>query len=259
MRFTCLIIKLYVNLEIVSNCIQKGGIRLKKIKIPILLLLVVMIFMACNDDGQQNDTHDQDQTNSSENRADSNQDLNENEEKDDQVNNHDDNVVDETVSDKPTGAEINDAPDEISGETSNDKQADETVDPLSNYTAEEIEYARVWLQVGTNQDIDELNVRHISKGEPVNIYDETSADYPEDVISLSGSHMVDGSITYSGNGDGTINVYNVPSHWQGSDQADENFMKEYTKEIINDTELVAIDPGDDADVIKFIELLNIID
>jgi len=238
---------------------KRGGIRLKKIKIPILLLLVVMIFMACNDDGQQNDTHDQDQTNSSENRADSNQDLNENEEKDDQVNNHNDNVVDETVSDKLTGAEINDAPDEISGETSNNEQADETVDPLSNYTAEEIEYARVWLQVGTNQDIDELNVRHISKGEPVNIYDETSADYPEDVISLSGSHMVDGSITYSGNGDGTINVYNVPSHWQGSDQADENFMKEYTKEIINDTELVAIDPGDDADVIKFIELLNIID
>src|SRR5699024_373249 len=110
---------------------KRGGIRLKKIKIPILLLLVVMIFMACNDDGQQNDTHDHDQTNSSENRADSNQDLNENEEKDDQVNNHNDNVVDETVSDKLTGAEINDAPDEISGETSNNEQADETVDPLS--------------------------------------------------------------------------------------------------------------------------------
>src|SRR5699024_11870033 len=51
MRFTCLIIKLYVNLEIMSNCIQKAGIRLKKIKKPIPLLLVVMISIASYDDG----------------------------------------------------------------------------------------------------------------------------------------------------------------------------------------------------------------
>src|SRR5699024_10542853 len=32
---------------------------------------------------------------------------------------------------------------------------------LADYDSEEIEYARVWLQLGANQDIDELNVRPI--------------------------------------------------------------------------------------------------
>src|SRR5699024_4173162 len=115
----------------------------------------------------------------------------------------------------------------------------------------------VWLQLGPNPEIDELNVRHISAGEPVNLYDETSANYPEDVIVLEGSRSVDGSITYSGNGDGTINVYDVPSHWSSPAQVEENFMKEYTEEIINNTKLVPIDPGDDEKVIYFIEMIHI--
>lgn len=55
-----------------------------------------------------------------------------------------------------------------------------------------------------------MYVRHIPAGEPINHNDDTSANYSEDVIQLSGSRLVDGSVTYSGNGDGTINVYNVP-------------------------------------------------
>lgn len=51
--------------------------------------------------------------------------------------------------------------------------------PLSQYSNEQIEYARVWLQLGPNQDIDELNVRHILAGEPINPNDDTSANYPE--------------------------------------------------------------------------------
>ncbi|WKA59254.1 hypothetical protein QWY16_03620 [Planococcus shenhongbingii] len=125
-------------------------------------------------------------------------------------------------------------------------------DALSQYSSEQIEYARVWLQLGPNQDIDGLYVERISADTPLNPNDETSGTYPEDVIQLAGSRLVDGSLTYSGNGDGTINVYNVPLRWDGEYPAGEEF---YT-EIIDNTELVAIDGGDDKEVIRLIKLLK---
>lgn len=125
-------------------------------------------------------------------------------------------------------------------------------DALSQYSSEQIEYARVWLQLGPNQDIDGLYVKRISAGMPLNPDDETSGTYPEDVIQLAGSRLVDGSVTYSGNGDGTINVYNVPLRWDGEYPAGEEF---YT-EIIDNAELVPIDVGEDEEVIRLIELLK---
>lgn len=49
-------------------------------------------------------------------------------------------------------------------------------------------------ELGPNQDIDELYITHINAGEPINPNDETSANYPEDVVHLSGSRLVDGSV-----------------------------------------------------------------
>lgn len=130
--------------------------------------------------------------------------------------------------------------------------AQEENEPLSQYSNEQIEYARVWLQLGPNQEIEELNVLHISAGTPINPDDETSANYPENVIQLAGSRLVDGVVTYSGNGDGTINVYNVPLRWDGSYPAGENFYKE----IIENTKLVNVEKGDDEKIIALIKLLN---
>lgn len=126
-------------------------------------------------------------------------------------------------------------------------------DNLDQYTSEQIEYARVWSQLGPNQAIDELNVHHIKAGTPLNPNDETSALYPEDVIQLSGSRLVDGVVTYSGNGNGTINVYNVPLRWDGSYPAGEKF---YT-DIIENTKLVSINTGEDEKIIKLITVLNV--
>lgn len=136
--------------------------------------------------------------------------------------------------------------------TSADGGNEQDEDALSQYTSEQIEYARVWLQLGPNQDIDGLYVERIPADTPLNPDDETSGVYPEDVIQLAGSRLVDGSVTYSGNGDGTINVYNVPLRWDGEYPAGEEF---YT-EIIDNTELVPVDVGDDAAVIRLIELLK---
>ncbi|MFS0752152.1 hypothetical protein [Oceanobacillus sp. 1P07AA] len=142
----------------------------------------------------------------------------------------------------------------VSDDDTNDENSKSTEnDSLSEFSSEEIEYARVWLQIGENQEIDELNVRHISAGEPLNPGDDTSAKYPEDVIQLAGSRLVDGSVTYSGNGNGTINVYNVPLRWDGSYPAGEDFYID----IIENTELVSIDTGDNQKVIELINKINI--
>lgn len=137
-------------------------------------------------------------------------------------------------------------------ETDMDSEPAQEPSALSGYSTEQIEYARVWLQFGANQEIDGLYVNKIPEGTPLNPDDETSAAYPEDVIQLAGSRLVDGSVTYSGNGDGTVNLYNVPLRWDGEYPAGEAF---YT-EIIENTELVAIDPGNDEEVIRLIELLQ---
>ena len=121
---------------------------------------------------------------------------------------------------------------------------------LKEYTNEQIEFARVWLQLGPNQEIDELNITRIAAGTPLNPDDETSAVYPKDVIQLAGSRLVDGSVTYSGNGDGTINVYNVPLRWDGKYPAGEQFYQD----ILKNTKLVSIETGEDEEVIKLIKL-----
>ena len=137
---------------------------------------------------------------------------------------------------------------ENSGSNRSDKKDKES---LSQYSSEQIEYARVWLQLGENQDLDGLYVQHIPAGTPLNPDDETSASYPEDVIQLAGSRLVDGSVTYSDNGSGTINVYNVPLRWDGKYPAGEEFYID----IIENTKTVSVDTGDDKKIIALIKLL----
>src|SRR5699024_1018299 len=114
------------------------------------------------------------------------------------------------------------------------------VNLLDGYSNEKIEYARVWLQVIGNHETNEINVHHIKAGEPVNDYDEDNVNYTEDVIYLNGEFMASGNIVYSGNGDGTINIYDVPSHWQEVITENQT-MEEFTNDIINNTELVYIE------------------
>lgn len=165
--------------------------------------------------------------------------------------------VDEVTTDAP----IETASEETSNEDSTITTGREAENPLSKYSSAEIEYARVWLQLGPNQEIDELIVLHIPAGEPLNPGDDTGVSYPEGVIQLSGSRLVDGSVTYSGNGDGTINVYHVPLRWYGGfappDDLDKDEIIEEMENIIENTELVYIDTGTDEKIIDLIEILSI--
>lgn len=151
---------------------------------------------------------------------------------------------------------VNTGSDGKSSESSDSTTSDKvTENPLNQYSSEQIEYARVWLQLGANQDIDELNIRHIPVGEPINPNIDNSATYPEGIIQLSGSRLIDGSITYKGNGDGTINVYNAPMRWEAPPpDVDEKTLQEETEEILNNTKKVYIEPAKGEDIIKLINL-----
>lgn len=131
---------------------------------------------------------------------------------------------------------------------------------LSKYSSKQIEYARVWLQLGPNQEIDNLYVKQIPKGTPLNPDDDTSLKYPEDVVQLTGSRLVDGVVTYSSNGDGTINVYNVPLRWYGGfpppEDIDKEKVQEEMKNIINNTKKVYIDPNSEEKVIAVIKKIK---
>lgn len=146
---------------------------------------------------------------------------------------------------------------ETSSEEVRNEEKSQKDNELTEYPSEKIEYARVWLQLGANQEIDELNVRHISAGEPINPNDDTSASYPEDVIQLAGSRLVDGSVTYSGNGDGTIKVYNVPLRWDSSDDVSNGVMREVTENIIKNTKTVYVDTGDSEKIKRLIDIMAI--
>ncbi|SDI44648.1 hypothetical protein SAMN05192534_1573 [Alteribacillus persepolensis] len=222
---------------------------MKKMLLPIMVLLITtLLLMACGDENNQSGSNDNTPESQTENE-------------DQQVNGEDSSQInkkeDKSETKKESGeSATNDSIETFSEETKNE-ESNNTLkskedNALSKYSSDEIEYARVWLQLGPNQDIDELNVRHIPAGKSLNPDDETSANYPEDVVQLSGSRLVDGSVTYSSNGNGTINVYKVPLRWDGKNPAGEDVYKD----IIKNTKTETIDRGDDQKIINLIKLLG---
>lgn len=120
---------------------------------------------------------------------------------------------------------------------------------LNQYNNEEIEYARVWDQLGpmkNNMDgMNTLYVKKLPKGSKVNPQAEDSAVYKEDVVKLEAPMRAGGSVTYSSNGDGTINVYKkVPYNWRDS-SSDANMKEATTQAIEENVETVTVNQGDD--------------
>ena len=215
-----------------------------------VLFTTALLLMGCSDDNQGENSNKTDSSSGDLSAAQS--------EKDNDIkeNKQTDKKEDDSESEESDTDDSGKSPSQEDSENTNGQSESKESEGLSAYSTEEIEYARVWLQIVGNKDTEELNVRHISVGEQVNPYDDDSVNYPEDVIALGGKSMADGVVTYSGNGDGTINLYNVPSHWPSYKQIDES-MEEYTGDIIENTEEFYIDPGDDEEIIKLIEKINV--
>lgn len=214
----------------------------KYIGVVAILFAMSFVLLACSDDDEQNETgNSSDDSQPEQNNADENNDDAEKE-----------NESDATSDSEETDNYNSDDESSNNDGENNNQSEDNKGGALAEYSSEEIEYARVWLEVGENQAIDKLYAKQIPAGEPLNSDDEKSVDFPEDVVQLSGTRLVDGTVTYSSNRDGTINVYDVPNRWDGK-----NTTEDIYKQIIENTEEVAIDPGDDKKVNELIEKLEI--
>lgn len=231
----------------------------------LLLLSLIFLLIACSDNTNDEENPDSvtDETAEEPGVADD-EDLPDREESDNpsETDNSSEDSSENNTDNQPSEETETDASEDSSVE---DEEAGND-QALSDYSSEEIEYARVWLQLGPNQDIDELYVEHIPAETPLDPNDEENdVSYPEDVIQVSGSRIADGMITYSGNGDGTINVYDIPygNRWYGGlprpDDVDLEEVQEDMREMIENTETVTIDPGEDEEVMNIIEKMYIID
>lgn len=216
---------------------------MKKIILAISIAGLLIILVGCNSNSSSD-------TNTSQSKD------NETQNKNEETNTSDSG--DNTESSKKKNKEQNDNKKQEKKSDSNENQqsTDKNKSYLNNFNSEEIEYARVWYQlISTRNDlkgIRDVYVTEIPKGSKVNPQAQNSAVYKENIVKLEAPMRAGGSITYSSNGDGTINVYNnIPYKWESSQTSDYSQMDKVTRKAIEDNiETIYIKPHDNKVVAK---------
>lgn len=216
---------------------------MKKIILAISIAGLLVILVGCNSNSSSD-------TNTSQSKD------NETQNKNEETNTSDSG--DNTESSNKQNKEQNDNKKQEKNNDSNENQqsTDKKKSYLNNFNSEEIEYARVWYQlISTRNDlkgIRDVYVTEIPKGSKVNPQAQNSAVYKENVVKLEAPMRAGGSITYSSNGDGTINVYNnIPYKWESSQTSDYSQMDKVTRKAIEDNiETIYIKPHDNKQVAK---------
>ena len=110
-------------------------------------------------------------------------------------------------------------------EVKSSKKSDQNDYP--GYTEAQVEAARVWAYVIKNIP-SELDVDKKPAGTKI-YFGGLGVEYPKDVKTLYTPISAEGHVTYASNGDGTVTIYPVPSHWQQS--ADELNSEEFMKSL----------------------------
>ncbi|MGV3004126.1 hypothetical protein [Aerococcus urinaeequi] len=126
---------------------------------------------------------------------------------------------------------------------------------LAEFSDEEIEYARVWLNEGKNMDVSNLKVTSIPKGSLINPDNVNYGTYDEDIIEIQGPQETDGHVVYSvrDKGSGYIHIYPIPYIF---DHAESQEFSKY-ENIEENTEAVYLEPGDSQIVSQLINVIDI--
>lgn len=142
-----------------------------------------------------------------------------------------------------------------STQSSESKASTESEESLSLYSDEEIEYARVWLNFGSNRNVENLEVTLIPKGSLINPNNVDYGVYPEDVIQIRGPQEADGQIVYSVSeeGSGYIQIYPIPYNFETDQSPD---VAQY-ENIADHTESAYVEPGNNESVSQLIDKLTI--
>ena len=227
---------------------------MKKFSLILSLLFLSVILTACgnneesnNDIEQSSDTNKQDEDN---NQREERQSTEQSEVKTDQSL-HKDSSAENDKGKDPTSKNDN---------ASKMKNNDNSKSYLNGLSASKIEYARIWHQLGMVKDVKNIYVKKYPKGTPVNKNAEKSAMYPEDVVKLEAPMKVGGSITYSSNGDGTINVYEkIPYRWESNASSNTEDIYQDTKNAVEqDIETVEINATDNKQIKRLAQSIQLI-
>ena len=127
-------------------------------------------------------------------------------------------------------------------DTKSSKKSDK--DSFPGYSSDQIEAARVWAYVIQSVP-KELNINESGAGSYI-YTDGMGVTYPKTVHHLYGSYSAEGNVTYASNGDGTVTIYPVPSHWQlSADKLNsQEYMTQFTQGILDHAETVTLPDGD---------------
>lgn len=95
------------------------------------------------------------------------------------------------------------------------------------------------------------------KGTPISQpFEDDSALFKEDVVTLTGEYTADGLVVFSSNGNGTVNLYDIPTHWPG-EYAMEDGVKAYTTKIADSPTKKSIPEGDIIDVLDVLDSMSV--
>ncbi|MBM0789595.1 hypothetical protein D0396_06350 [Staphylococcus epidermidis] len=124
-------------------------------------------------------------------------------------------------------------------------------------------YAQVWLTAldsyrgDSDLPFDDLEIVHQNISNKVldPYHPDESAKLPEGTELLTASVTAAGSVYYKNNGDGTITIYNVPSHFQGS-WRDADYSKKESQRIIDDARTVKLYNASESEINKISQMMR---
>lgn len=133
------------------------------------------------------------------------------------------------------------------------------VDTISNEY-----YAKVWLTAlpsyrdsGDSEMDAELEHQNI-EGDLLNPYnEENTVKYPKGVQRLAGTPTAAGQVVYKNNGDGTISIYDVPSHFHDERWLeDDDYSQRKSEDIINSPKVVKLYNASNDEIEQTVEMFD---
>nr|BAJ14620.1 hypothetical protein [Mammaliicoccus fleurettii] len=125
-------------------------------------------------------------------------------------------------------------------------------------------YAKVWLTAlpsyrdsGDSEMDAELEHQNI-EGDLLNPYnEENTVKYPKGVQRLAGTPTAAGQVVYKNNGDGTISIYDVPSHFHDERWLeDDDYSQRKSEDIINNPKVVKLYNASNDEIEQTVEMFD---
>lgn len=133
-------------------------------------------------------------------------------------------------------------------ESSKESSSKEKFSDLNTNSKEYL--ARVWLGVlesyqDGGSDFDSITIDHLDVSGQ-HMYNQYTVRYDEGTYVLAATPTAAGHVVYKNNGDGTVTIYPVPSHFQDRRWIEPGFSRSESQSIMNQGKVVPLYDGDDA-------------